>query len=413
MRGNAIVLGAGVIGLTTAWALVESGWRVQIVDGRGVGRGASLQNGGQLSYQYVAPLADAGVPLKALRWMLQRDGPLRWRPQLDIAQWSWISQFLSLCNTRTNQETSKQLALLAEHSRQILHQWMRDNEFADFSWEQPGKLVIFRESASWKKAISRCNSTQSLWGPEECISREPALKSCASSIKGGIFTSDEAVADCFAFCNSLLVKLESHPRFEGVEIDTIQQITRSSRSLALRGNHAQYGGDAVVLAAGIHSRVLAEQLGVVLPIYPLKGYSLDVPFGNLHYPPKSSITDFDQKILYARVNKRLRVAAMVDLVGASEQIDRGRLNSLMRAAKRDLPFAGDYEKATPWAGLRPATPSGRPIVGLSRLDGLWLNVGHGALGFTLACGSADLLARMMGNQTLPDAIQGNFFSNSF
>ena len=408
-RGHAIVLGAGVVGITTAWALAESGWCVRLLDARGVGQGTSLRNGGQLSYRYVAPLADAGVPLKALRWLLDPDGPLRWRPQADSVQWRWLGRFLALCNGRDNRATAARLARLGHYSRSCLHDLMHHHGVQGFAWEQAGKLVLYRSAGALRRAASSMDASQQCWDPAQCMVREPALKHLGPRMAGGIYSEDEAVADCHAFCMSLMAKLERHPNFEGLVLDTVQRLAPEGPRVSVVGSRDVHGADAVVLAAGIASRNLALPLGLKLPLYPLKGYSLDLPIEAGHVAPRASITDFERKVLYARIGARLRVAAMVDLVGQDEAIDQRRLQSLLRVAQADMPSAGDYTQAQPWAGLRPATPSGAPIIGASGVPGLWLNLGQGALGFTFAAGSAQLLASQMNGQETPGMMQGVSF----
>lgn len=409
-RGEAIVLGAGVVGITSAWALAEAGWRVRVLDAQGVAQGTSLRNGGQLSYRYVAPLADAGIPLKALRWLLQADGPLRWRPQFDEGQWAWLLRFLALCNRRDHRATTSRLARLGHFSRSCLHRLMHEHGVAGFGWEQAGKLVLHRSPASLKQAAAGLGDQQEHWDVQRCLAEEPALQHLADRVVGGIYSRDEAVADCHAFCTSLMQRLQQHPNFQGLVMDRVQSIERQGVRVALRGEQGLHEADATVLAAGIASARLAAPLGLRLPLYPLKGYSLDVPVEAGHTPPRASITDFDRKVLYARIGGRLRVAAMVDLVGHDPGIDARRLQSLLRVAQSDMPEAGDYARSQPWAGLRPATPSGAPIVGPSGIPGLWLNLGHGALGFTFACGTAELLAARLTGRDTPAALDGLDFS---
>ncbi|NBX95702.1 MAG: FAD-dependent oxidoreductase [Betaproteobacteria bacterium] len=409
-RGQAIVLGAGVVGITTAWALAESGWRVSLLDARGVAQGTSLRNGGQLSYRYVAPLADAGVPLKALRWLLDPDGPLRWRPQADPVQWTWLGRFLALCNGADNRATAARLARLGQFSRVCLHDLMHGHGVQGFAWEQAGKLVLYRSAAALGRAAAAMDTSQECWDQAQCMAQEPALDQLGPKMAGGIYSEDEAVADCHAFCLSLMDKLQAHPNFMGLLLDTVQRLVPEGARVSVMGQRETYGADALVLAAGIASRSLALPLGLKLPLYPLKGYSLDLPIESEHVAPRASITDFERKVLYARIGSRLRVAAMVDLVGQTEAIDQRRLQSLLRVAQSDMPRAGDYARAQPWAGLRPATPSGAPIIGPSGVRGLWLNLGQGALGFTFAAGSAQLLASQMNGQETPEMLQGLSFS---
>ncbi|MDT7836878.1 D-amino acid dehydrogenase [Aquabacterium sp. OR-4] len=412
MPGEVCVVGAGVVGITSAWFLAEAGWSVTLLDRSGVAQGTSLRNGGQLSYRYVSPLADAGVPVKALQWLLERDGPLRWKPQADGAQWRWLAQFVARCRGSVNRRTTQRLARLGEHSRACLHALMAQQQLPPFAWQQPGKLVVYRTPALLARASAGLpagpapdDAVQQRWDVAQCLAHEPVLQGLAGRLAGGIFSRDEAVADCHAFCFALMQRLRAHPRFRGLVCDRALGFEPGAGAarLQLRCEAGVLGADAFVLAAGIASRHLAASAGLRLPLYPLKGYSLDAPIGAGHVPPRASITDFERKLLYARIGERLRIAAMVDLVGEDERIDPARLASLLRIARADLPAAGDYDQAQPWAGLRPATPGGAPIVGASPVPGLWLNVGHGALGFTFACGTASLLAEAMAGRptTLP------------
>lgn len=408
-RGEAIVLGAGVVGITTAWSLAESGWRVRLLDGRGVAQGTSLRNGGQLSYRYVAPLADAGVPIKALRWLFEADGPLRWRPQWDRGQWQWLARFVARCNGRDNAATAQRLARLGQHSRERLQHLMDAHGVQNFGWERAGKLVLHRSADQMRRAAAARDPSQEAWDARQCLECEPTLQGLEGQFAGGIYSGDEAVADCHAFCVSLLDRLQDHPNFQGLVLDTVERLQPVGARVRIHARQDTYEADATVLATGIASVRLVQPLGLSLPLYPLKGYSLDAPIGASHVAPRASITDFERKVLYARIGGRLRVAAMVDLVGHDERIDQERLDSLLRVARQDMALAGDYDQAQPWAGLRPATPSGEPIVGPSGVAGLWLNVGHGALGFTFACATADLLAREMAGAPVPDVLQGVAF----
>lgn len=404
MRGEVCVVGAGVVGITSAWYLAEAGWHVTLLDRAGVAQGTSLRNGGQLSYRYVSPLADAGVPFKALKWLTERDGPLRWTPQADPSQWRWLAQFIARCRGSVNRRTTQRLARLGAHSRLCLQQLSVDHDLPPFDWQQPGKLVVYRTPALLARAAAGLDAAaQQRWDAAQCLAHEPVLQAVAGRLAGGIFSADEAVADCHAFCLALMQRLSQHPNFRGLVMDRAQAFEPAGDGrLQLRCDGGVRGADAFVLAAGIASRHLAASAGLALPLYPLKGYSLDAPIAAEHVPPRASITDFERKVLYARIGQRLRIAAMVDLVGEDEAIDPGRLASLLRIARADLPRAGDYDQARPWAGLRPATPGGAPIVGRTAVPGLWLNLGHGALGFTFACGTAQLLAQQMSGQ--PTAI---------
>lgn len=408
------IIGAGVIGLTTAWRLAEDGHQVTLLDGgEQAASGASHANGGQLSYHYIAPLADAGMPLKALGWLLQSDAPMRWQPAADLAQWRWLWRFLLACNTATHQRNLLKLWQLAMHSR--LH--MRDFAalpHADYARQCNGKLVVFRSAAGFAAArrgmtaLARLGAEQQALDGAACLALEPALAGMAHSLAGGIFTAAEEVADCLQFCQQLEARLLTLPNVR------LQYRTQAAgfgqhqgRIDSVQLDHGDaIACDHVVIAAGCHSPALARLLGDRLNLYPLKGYSLDMPAGA--QPPTVSITDADHKILYAPINGRLRVAALADLTGMDDSLDPQRLQSLMRRIAADMPMAGKLPHARPWAGLRPATPDGLPLIGKGRHDNAWYNTGHGALGFTLAAGSADLLARRIAGEQEPASLRGLF-----
>ncbi|GJI93539.1 D-amino acid dehydrogenase 2 [Duganella caerulea] len=403
-----IVIGGGVVGLTSAWWLVEAGYRVTLVEREAeVGSMASYRNGGQLSYRYVSPLADAGVPLKALHWLFQPDGPLRLRPEADLRQWRWLVRFLANCNAAANRRTTATLLQLGELSRNAMGDLSLHVPLSEFDWRDAGKLVVYRSARLFEHAAGLAQADAEVWTPAAIASREPALAALQGDLAGGVFNPGEAVADCHAFCLALLQRLRTHPNFNGVLHRDVTRIHIKCGDVErLDTTDGPLRADHYVLAAGIASRDLAAEAGIYLPLYPLKGYSLSAPIRAADNAPQISVTDFERKVLYARIGPQLRVAAMVDMVGADRRIDQRRIQSLVRLAREAMPDAADYGQAEAWAGLRPATPGGAPIIGASRHRNLWLNVGHGPLGFTFACGSASLLADLMRGAPLPAALAG-------
>jgi len=402
-----IVIGGGVVGLASAWWLLEAGHEVTLLErAPDVGSGASYGNGGQLSYRYVAPLADAGIPLKAFKWLFQADGPLRFRPEADLRQYRWLASFLAHCRADVNRRTTAKLLELGDLSRRAMASLSLVVPPERFGWRDAGKLVVFRTRAAFDAAAAKPGAGQ-IWSPEECTAHEPALGAAQHLLAGGIYNPGEAVADCHAFCVALAERLGEHPRFRGVV---------NSTALGLRAERGRITGidtvgglvtaDAYVLAAGIQSRTLADTVGIYLPLYPLKGYSLSAPIRQDDIAPEISVTDFERKVLYARIGERLRVAAMVDMVGEDVSLDAKRVAGLTRLVRETMPRAADYSQVSAWAGLRPATPGSAPIIGATRYDNLWLNVGHGPLGFTFACGSAAVLADLMQGKAPPFALDG-------
>lgn len=403
-----VVIGGGVVGLTSAWWLLEAGYRVTLLErAPTVASAASYRNGGQLSYRYVSPLADVGVPKKAFEWLLQRDGPLRFRPEADYRQWRWMAQFLANCNAEANARTTAKLLQLGELSRVSLAQLELELPLSEFNWRNAGKLVVYRSEEAFKAALDKPETDENravLYGADTARI-EPALAEMGPQLAGGIFTPGEAVADCYAFCLALEKRIYAHPRFERCMHTAARTIfVESGKVSAIETDAGWISADHYVLAAGIQSRDLAATANLDLPMYPLKGYSLTAPIRSEHVAPNISITDFERKTLYARIGDSLRIAAMVDMVGEDVSIDRRRIASLTRLARESMPNAADYNRAEAWAGLRPATPNSAPIIGPTPYPNMWLNVGHGPLGFTFACGSANLLAGLMRGKESPFAL---------
>ncbi|TFW27788.1 D-amino acid dehydrogenase [Massilia horti] len=402
-----IVIGGGVVGVTSAWWLLEAGFGVTLLErAPQVGTGASYANGGQLSYRYVSPLADEGVPLKAVQWLFQENGPLRFRPEFDLRQWRWLGQFLANCRADLNRKTTAKLLELGELSRSAMARLELAIPLEEFKWRDAGKLVVHRSQKSFDKARSKAGAGQ-VWSAAECVANEPALAAAGHLFAGGIYNTGEAVADCHAFCEALARRLQSHPRFSGfVQGQADHIITEHGKVLGLQTSAGFLSADAYVLAAGIQSRVLASSAGITLPLYPLKGYSLTAPIRPSDVAPEISVTDFERKVLYARIGDKLRVAAMVDMVGEDLSLNEKRVASLTRQVRETMPRAADYSRIEAWAGLRPATPNSAPIIGATPYSNLWLNVGHGPLGFTFACGTASLLADLMQGKAPPFALDG-------
>lgn len=400
MAQHVHIIGGGVIGLATAYALVRDGVEVTLVEARdSLGSETSFANGGQLSYRYVAPLADAGVPLQTIGWILQGDSPLKLRMRFDPGQWRWLASFLGACRSSVNRSNAAHLLRLALLSQSTLQAWRAEDGLDGFHWRRNGKLVTFRKGTSFEHARNNLAlpRQQQVMSHSDCARLDCALEE--APFVGAIYTPDEEVADCHSFCQQLAARLRASGRCEfrlGQAVTGIRHSHGAVTAIEL--------GDEVlpvkhlVIAAGHRSLLLALP-GIKLPLYPLKGYSLTVPIGAQHCAPDLSITDYDRKIVYARIGEQWRVAAMVDIVGWDPGLDPKRLALIKRQARDTFANAGDYDKAIEWAGMRPATPSGVPLLGPTAYRNLWLNLGHGALGFTLACASARLLSELIGNRS--------------
>lgn len=398
MSKHVCVIGGGVIGLSTAYALVRDGFRVTLLEaGHAPAQGTSYANGGQLSYRYVSPLADAGVPLKGLQWMLAADSPLQLRLRADPGQWRWLWTFLGACRRSVNQTNTGHLLRLSLLSRQTLGTWQSGDGLGDFHWRENGKLVVYRSAAAYSGAARQLlDPQQQALTATDCLQLEPALAHVADQLAGGIFTPGDAVADCYQFCLRLQEKLQQSGRctlLTGQRVTHFRQ--QGSTLLAACTDSAEHHADEFVMATGWAGQSLLAPFGINPLVYPLKGYSLTLPLDGDHSAPDISVTDFERKTVYARLGQKLRIAAMVDIVGYDHSLPAARIRSLRRLASETFPHAGDFDRAEAWAGLRPATPTGLPVLGGSSLSNLWLNLGHGALGFTLAAGCARLLSELI------------------
>lgn len=400
--GHVMVIGAGIVGLSTAWQLQRDGWQVTVIDREQPGAGASGGNGAQLSYSYVQPLADPSIWRQLPKLLLADDSPLKFRLQMDPHQWSWGMRFLAACRTGVSRDTTARLLALAAESRQAFEAMLAQEELScDFS--TTGKLVIYPDAASFDSARRQLDLQRALGGqaqaalsPSQCVDVEPALAHYAQRFAGGIHTPSECAADCLKVCLGLYERLKAR----GVRFELNRQVTgllkRGDRVVAAVSDAGEMAADAFVLAAGTSSARLGRALGLDVPVYPLKGYSVTLPVGDTPgEAPMVSVTDIARKVVFARLGDRLRVAGMAELVGENRQVPADRIGSLLATTRDVFPQVDTSADAAPWAGLRPATPTGLPLVG--RVPGapvnLMLNAGHGALGFTLAFGSAARLAR--------------------
>ncbi|UIN21791.1 D-amino acid dehydrogenase [Herbaspirillum frisingense] len=408
------VLGAGVIGVTTAYRLLQDGHQVSLIDAHDQpGAGTSQGNGAQLSYSYVAPLADPSVWTKWAYYMFSKESPLTIKPTLDGAQYRWLAQFLRCCNAERVRHTTLDLLQLAFYSRDQLTQWNAGLNLS-FDYQRSGKLVMFTDAQGLESAAAQVRfqaqygCQQEVLGAAECIRIEPALGHSQRDWSGGVYTPSEEAGDCPQFCRALVDVMQADPNFRfigGARVDAVRREDRQGQALrAVQAGGQWLEADRFVLALGADSTDFARLLDLRLPLYPLKGYSITVPLEDdtsRTAAPQVSITDIARKIVYARLGQRLRVAGRIELVGQDRSIPRRAIEELKNGMRELFPACrlGDDATLSPWMGFRPATPSGVPIVGRSPVNNLYLNIGQGALGWTLACGSAALLADQIAGRT--------------
>jgi D-amino-acid dehydrogenase len=399
---HVVVLGAGVIGLTTAWYLRADGHQVTVIERNDdVANETSFANGGQLSYSYVAPLAGPGVLSKLPNWLWRQDSPVRFHPRIDPQQWSWLLRFVRACTHRQSEGSTRRLLSLSFFSRDLMDELLACESGLNFDYANAGKLVIYRTGAAFDAARRLLDYQRSLGCEQEalsadaCIIKEPALAHQAGQLQGGIFTASEDSGDCYQFCVGMLRLL----RKRGVTFRFGTAVTRlrrtAGRQVTASAGDEDIDADHVVIATGASSVPLLRTLGIRVPLYPLKGYSLTVPLDAGAVAPRISVTDYERKIVYARLGDRLRIAGMADITGRRADVDPQRVATLRTEAKAMFPDAANFDKAMTWCGLRPATPKGLPIIDRTPFENLWLNIGQGALGFTLALASGRLMGDLV------------------
>ena len=393
------VVGGGVVGLSTALALILKGAYVTLIDAEdAVGQGASFANGGQLSYRYVSPLADKGVVWQGLKWMGRVDSPLNLRIEPSLLQWQWLLRFLTACNARKNQENTHNILRLSLLSQKTLHFWRKSVLSQDFDWKRSGKMIIHRHQRDFDQAAAKIDPEfQECLTAKEAVRLEPSLASIEADIKGAIYAPGDETADAYRYCLSLLDYLQKHERFTLKTHCHVQKLVANGpRVEKLITSEGVIPVEQLVIAAGNGCRELLKPLKIHLPIYPLKGYSLTVPFPQISgIVPKISVTDYAHKTVYAKLGDKLRIAAMVDIGYAKEGIRAKRIAALKKHVMQTFPQLEGIDNADAWSGLRPSTPEGPPILGRTPFKNLWLNVGHGSLGFTLAAGSAEVVADLI------------------
>ncbi len=404
-----LVLGAGVIGVTSAHALAKLGHQVVVVDRQpGPALETSFANAGEVSFGYCSPWAAPGIPRKAMKWLFMEHAPLILRPKPDWAMLSWMAQMLANSTSARYAVNKSRMLRLADYSRACLAELRAETGIA-YEQRMQGTLQLFRTeaqldaSAKDVKALAADGIPYEVLGREGCIRVEPALSHARDKIVGGLLTPQDETGDCFAFTNALAARAEGL----GVRFDYGRTVLRLRvEGGTVTGVETDVGllaADAVVVAMGSHSPLLLKPHGIALPVYPVKGYSLTIPIVEAARAPESTVMDETYKIAITRLGDRIRVGGMAEISGFNNSLEPARRATLEHSVT-DLFPGGDLSKASFWSGLRPMTPDGTPVIGATRVRGLFLNTGHGTLGWTMSCGSARVLADLVdGRQPEIDA----------
>ncbi|VXC65585.1 D-amino acid dehydrogenase, small subunit [Burkholderia sp. 8Y] len=401
-----VVLGSGVVGVTSAFYLARAGHEVVVIDReQGPALETSFANAGQISPGYAAPWAAPGVPLKAVKWMFQRHAPLAIRPDDDDKQFQlqWMWQMLQNCTAERYALNKARMVRLADYSRDCL-QALRAETGIQYEGRTGGTLQVFRTEQQYEGAakdiavLKEANVSYELLSASELTRAEPALAATSHKLTGGLRLPGDETGDCQLFTTRLAALAEQAGVIFRFNTAVDGLVVEGGKVLGVQHGAKLIHADAVVVAFGSYSTNFLSGL-VKIPVYPLKGYSITAPIADETHAPISTVLDETYKIAITRFDKRIRVGGMAEIVGFDKRLREARRETLEMCVNDLFPGGGDTAKATFWTGLRPMTPDGTPIVGRTPLANLFLNTGHGTLGWTMSCGSAQLLADLISGRT--------------
>ena len=397
-----IVLGSGVIGVASAYYLAQQGASVTVLDRQaGPAEETSFGNAGQISPGYSTPWAAPGIPFKAVKWMFQHHAPLAINMDGSMWQLQWMAQMLKNCNPQSYAINKERMTRVAEYSRDCLRD-LRKATGIHYENRSKGTLQVFRNEAQLEavqrdiQVLKECGVDYELLLKEDLAKVEPALAFAQDKLVGGLHLPNDETGDCYLFTNALATLAKDM----GVDFKFNQNVEK----LVLEGDEIKgvlvngqvLTADRYVLAFGSYSRDFLKPLNLDLPVYPVKGYSLTIPIVDPAFAPQSTVLDETYKIAITRFDKRIRVGGMAELSGFNHGLNENRRATLQMVTE-DLFPGGDMQQATFWTGLRPMTPDSTPIIGATRFSNLFLNTGHGTLGWTMACGSGKLISDLVLN----------------
>jgi D-amino-acid dehydrogenase len=398
-----LVLGAGVIGTSTAWYLSKLGHEVTVLDRReGAGLETSFANGGQISACHAEPWANPDAPMTIFKWLWRDDSPLLFRLRMDPAQWSWGLRFLMECAPANTRANIGEIVKMSLYSRRALQE-LREQTHIHYDELELGILHYYTQRDEFDRAVQAAavmrayGLDRDIKTVDEAVAIEPALASARERIVGATFTPTDESGDAHLFTQRLAKMAADRGAQFSFGHDIRGLVAAGGRIGGVRvGRGAQVDevmtADAYVVAMGSYSPLLTRPIGLNLPVYPAKGYSASLPIRDASKAPRVSLTDDEAKIVISRLGDRMRIAGTAELSGYSTDLNMVRCEALTRRVGELFPEAGHYDRATFWTGLRPSTPSNVPLVGATRFGNLYLNTGHGTLGWTMAAGSGRALA---------------------
>ncbi len=397
-----IVLGSGVIGVASAYYLAQQGAEVTVLDRQtGPAEETSFGNAGQISPGYSTPWAAPGIPFKAVKWMFQHHAPLAINMDGSMWQLQWMAQMLKNCNPQSYSINKERMTRVAEYSRDCLRELRKDTGIS-YEHRSNGTLQLFRNEAQLEavqrdiQVLKECGVDYRLLLKDDLSKVEPALEHAKDKLVGGLHLPNDETGDCYLFTNALA----NLAKALGVDFKFNQNVEK----LVVEGNEIKgvvvdgkvLTADKYVLAFGSYSRDFLKPLELNLPVYPVKGYSLTIPIVDPAYAPQSTVLDETYKIAITRFDQRIRVGGMAELSGFNHGLNLDR-RATLEMVTQDLFPGGDLAQASFWTGLRPMTPDSTPIIGATRFKNLFLNTGHGTLGWTMACGSGKLISDIVLN----------------
>jgi D-amino-acid dehydrogenase len=403
-----LVLGSGVVGVTSAWYLAQAGHEVVVVDRQpGPALETSFANAGEISPGYSSPWAGPGVPIKAIKWMLMHFGPLVVRPKIDPYMALWLLRMLRNCTSARYARNKARMVPIAEYSRDCLKA-LRSEAGIAYDERTQGTLQLFRTQKQYDgtagdiEVLKQFGVPYELLDPAGCIAAEPALANVKSKFVGGLRLPGDETGDCQMFTEKLAALCAE----KGVTFrfnTTITSINTSGNRIASVSTETEeLTADAYVVAFGSYSPFLLRRIGVHIPVYPIKGYSITAPIADEDAAPVSTIMDETYKVAITRLGDRIRAGGTAEISGYDLNLRDARRATLHHSVGDLFPGGGDLSKATFWTGLRPMTPDGPPIIGGgTKYSNLYLNTGHGTLGWTMSCGSGRVLADLVSGKS-PD-----------
>ena len=406
-----IVLGSGVIGVASAYYLAQQGAQVTVLDRQaGPAEEASFGNAGQISPGYSTPWAAPGIPFKAVKWMFQHHAPLAINVDGSMWQLQWMAQMLKNCNAQSYAINKERMTRVAEYSRDCLRELRKDTGI-EYENRSKGTLQVFRNEAQLEMVqrdiavLKECGVPHELLLKDDLAKVEPALAYAKDKLVGGLHLPNDETGDCYLFTNALA----NLAKDLGVEFKFNQNVEK----LVVEGDEIKgvlvngevLTADRYVLAFGSYSRDFLKPLELNLPVYPVKGYSLTIPIVDTNFAPQSTVLDETYKIAITRFDQRIRVGGMAELSGFNHGLNEDRRGTL-EMVTQDLFPGGDLAQASFWTGLRPMTPDSTPIIGATKFKNLFLNTGHGTLGWTMACGSGKLISDLVLNHKTDISTEG-------